>query len=87
MHGEPWRKQASQTGPPALLVARKAGSCQPAYRRRALYETRERKRDSKGHFERGIARAREKSPSRGLRPARKPRRKKRALKETRLRET
>lgn len=42
-----WRaveERASQTGPPALLVARKAGSCQPAYRRRVLYGTRERKR-------------------------------------------
>lgn len=45
MRGEPYvEERASQTGPLALLVARKAGSCQPAYRRRALYGTRARQR-------------------------------------------
>lgn len=40
------RAGRSQTGPPALLVARKAGSCQPAYRRAvAHYTGREREKD------------------------------------------
>lgn len=71
MRGEPYvEERASQTGLLALLVARKAGSCQPAYRRRALYGTRERNRVEAGDIPRGgqkgVARAREKS--RGDRP-------------------
>jgi len=46
MRGEPYvEERASQTGPLALLVARKAGSCQPAYRHRALYGTRGKERE------------------------------------------
>lgn len=46
MRGEPYvEERASQIGPLALLVARKAGSCQPAYRRRALYGTRGRENE------------------------------------------
>ena len=70
-----WRAVCGGTGQPdwaaSLAVARKAGSCQPAYRRRALYGTRgrgrerERGRVKAGDISRGgqkgVARAREKS--------------------------